>query len=71
MSADSQHDRLTRLFLGELPLSTRQLGGLAMRAAMSALFAPLVAGVVRGLVERRGEFEARREMRLDTRRPAF
>jgi cell shape-determining protein MreD len=62
---------LTRLFLGELPLSTRQLGGLAMRAAMSALFAPLVAGVVRGFVERRGEFEARREMRLDTRRPAF
>lgn len=62
---------LTRLFLGELPLSARQLAGLATRAAISALVAPAVAGMVRRMVERRGEFEARREMRLETRRPTF
>jgi rod shape-determining protein MreD len=62
---------LTRLFLGPLGLSAGDLGALAARAAVTALAGPFVILAARRLVERLGESDARREMRLDTRRPAL
>ncbi len=62
---------LTRLFLGRLDFQWVQLGPLVLRCGVNAVAAPLVAAVVRGVVERLRETEARREMRLDTRRPAL
>jgi rod shape-determining protein MreD len=62
---------LTRLFLGPLALSTGEVGALVGRAAITALAAPFVIQAARRWVERLGESEAPREMRLDTRRPAL
>jgi rod shape-determining protein MreD len=62
---------LTRLFLGDLALPAGQAARVLLRAAVTALAAPFGVGAVRGLVERLDVSEARREMRLDTRRPAL
>lgn len=62
---------LTRLFLGPVPVSLGELEVLAGRAALTAALAPAAAGLFRGLVRRLAEGEARREMRLETRRPVF
>jgi len=62
---------LTRLFLGEFPLQAGELLNLAVRAIVTAPFAPVVGGLVRRICERLDESEARREMRLDTRRPVL
>lgn len=59
---------LSWLFLGAFPLQPGELLTLALRAAATAPFAPLIAGLVRRLCDRLDESEARREMRLDTRR---
>jgi hypothetical protein len=62
---------LTRLYLGRLDLDGAALAGHALRALVTAAAAPPVTGLARRLVRRLAEFEARREMRLDTRRPAL
>jgi cell shape-determining protein MreD len=59
---------LSWLFLGEFPLRPGELLGLGVRAAVTAPFAPLVGAVARRISDRLDESEARREMRLDTRR---
>jgi rod shape-determining protein MreD len=59
---------LSLLFLGDFPLQAGELLTLAIRAALTAPFAPVVAGLARRLCERLDESEARREMRLETRR---
>lgn len=59
---------LSWLFLGAFPLQPGELVTLGIRAALTAPFAPLVGGLVRRICERLDESEARREMRLDTRR---
>jgi len=59
---------LSFLFLGEFPLQPGELLTLGIRAAVTAPFAPLVGGLARRVCERLDESEARREMRLDTRR---
>ena len=62
---------LSWIFLGEFPLQPGELLTLALRAAATAPFAPLVGAFVRRLCERLDESEARREMRFDTRRPVL
>lgn len=62
---------LTRIFLGGLALPAGEAARLLLRAGMTALAAPAFAGTLRALVERIDASEARREMRLDTRRPAL
>jgi hypothetical protein len=59
---------LSWLFLGAFPLQPGELVTLAIRAALTAPFAPLVGALVRRICEGLDESEARREMRLDTRR---
>jgi rod shape-determining protein MreD len=60
---------LARVFLGAFPVTLHDLAAVAARAAVTALFAPALAGAARSLVRWIGEEESRREMRLDTRRP--
>ena len=62
---------LTRIFLGDLGLPAAGAALLLLRAGVTALAAPFFAGALRGLAERLDASEARREMRLDTRRPAL
>jgi hypothetical protein len=59
---------LSWLFLGAFPLQPGELLTLGLRALLTAPFAPLVAAIARGVRERLDESDARREMRLDTRR---
>jgi hypothetical protein len=59
---------LSWLFLGAFPLQPGELVTLGIRAALTAPFAPLVGALVRRICEGLDESEARREMRLDTRR---
>jgi rod shape-determining protein MreD len=62
---------LSRLFLGDFPFLPADLVTLAVRAAVTAPFAPMAHALVRRLSERLEEGDARREMRLDTRRPVL
>jgi cell shape-determining protein MreD len=62
---------LGRLLLGSFPLQPSQLTGLLARALLTAPLAPWVAHFSRRLRERLDESEARRDMRLDTRRPVL
>jgi len=59
---------LSLLFLGEFPLRAGELVTLGIRAAVTAPLAPLVGALARRVCERLDESEARREMRLETRR---
>ena len=59
---------LGRLLLGSFPIEPVELLGLAGRALVTALLAPWAARFSRRLRERLDESEARRDMRLDTRR---
>jgi hypothetical protein len=59
---------LSWLFLGAFPLQPGELVTLGIRAALTAPFAPLAGALVRRVCERLDESDARREMRLDTRR---
>jgi hypothetical protein len=59
---------LSWLFLGAFPLQPGELVTFGIRAALTAPFAPPVGALVRRLCERLDESDARREMRLDTRR---
>jgi hypothetical protein len=60
---------LARLLLGWFPLRPLELLGLTGCALVTAPLAPAAAGLVRRLRERLDEAEARRDMRLHTRRP--
>jgi hypothetical protein len=62
---------LGRLLLGSFPVEASQLGGLVARGLLTAPLAPLVVRSSRRLRERLDESEARRDMRLDTRRPVL
>lgn len=62
---------LSWLFLGPLPVSAGDLERVAVRAAVTAAVAPLAAALLRGVARRLDERAARREMRIDTRRPVF
>jgi rod shape-determining protein MreD len=62
---------LGRLFLGSFPLQPVELLGLAARALVTAPLAPSAAALSRRLRESLDETEARRDMRLDTRRPVL
>jgi len=59
---------LSWLFLGAFPLRAGDLLTLGVRAALTAPFAPWVAALVRRVCEGLDDSDARREMRLDTRR---
>ena len=59
---------LGRLLLGSFPLQAGQLTGLVVRALLTAPLAPALARFSHGLRERLDESEARRDMRLETRR---
>ncbi len=59
---------LSWLFLGAFPLQPGELLTLGLRTLVTAPFAPLVLGIARSVRERFDESDARREMRLDTRR---
>jgi cell shape-determining protein MreD len=62
---------LGRLLLGSFPLQPIELLGLLGRALVSAPLAPAAVSLARRLRERLDESEARRDMRLDTRRPVL
>lgn len=62
---------LGRLFLGSFPLEPVELAGLAVSGLVTAPLAPWAAAFCRRLRERLDESEARRDMRLDTRRPVL
>lgn len=62
---------LGRLLLGAFPVEPGQLGALVVRALLTAPLALLVVRFSRGLRELLDESEARRDMRLDTRRPVL
>jgi hypothetical protein len=59
---------LTSLFLGGFPFQLSELATLGVHAAVTAPFAPLVGSVARRVCDHLDEGDARREMRLDTRR---
>ena len=59
---------LSWLFLGAFPLQAGDLLTLGVRAALTAPFAPWVGAIVRRVCEGLDDSDARREMRLDTRR---
>ncbi len=61
---------LSRVFL-DLPFAWSELGAVLTRAAANGVCAPIVGAAARGMAERFEEREARREMRLDTRRPVL
>lgn len=62
---------LGRLFLGSFPLQPVELLGLVARGLVTAPLAPSAAALSRRLRESLDETEARRDMRLDTRRPVL
>jgi cell shape-determining protein MreD len=62
---------LGRLLYGSFALHPFELIGLAGRALVSAPLAPAALMLARRLRERLDETEARRDMRLDTRRPVL
>lgn len=62
---------LTRLFLGPLPLDGAALLAPLERALPTVLLAAPLARGIRGLIHHLGQAKARREMRLDTRRPVL
>jgi len=62
---------LGRLLLGSFPLQPSQLTALVGRALLTAPLAPWVVPFSRRLRDRLDESEARRDMRLDTRRPVL
>ena len=62
---------LGRLLLGSFPLQPVELLGLAARGLVTAPLAPSAAALSRRLRESLDETEARRDMRLDTRRPVL
>jgi hypothetical protein len=62
---------LGRLLFGSFALHPADLLSLAARALVTAPFAPVVLGLSRRLRERLDETEARRDMRLETRRPVL
>ncbi|MCP3985744.1 MAG: hypothetical protein GY723_15270 [bacterium] len=57
-------------FLG-LSFHGSEVGGVLVRAVVTGLCAPAVSSLAQGLVERLDESQARREMRLETGRPAL
>lgn len=62
---------LGQLFLGSFPLQLVELTGLAACALVTAPLAPWAAVFARRLRERLDASEARRDMRLDTKRPVL
>jgi cell shape-determining protein MreD len=62
---------LGRLLLGSFPLHPVELLGLVGRGLVTAPLAPSAAALSRRLRESLDETEARRDMRLDTRRPVL
>jgi len=62
---------VTRLFLGSFALQPEELTRLALHAAVTAPFAPLVGRLARRIHDRLEDGDSRREMRLDTRRPVM
>jgi hypothetical protein len=62
---------LSWLFLGAFPLQPGEIVTLCLRALVTAPFAPLVGAFARRIHDRLDESEARREMRLETRRPVL
>ncbi len=62
---------LSRLFLGSFPLEPVELLGLAASALVTAPLAPWAAALASRLRERLEESDARRDMRLETRRPVL
>lgn len=62
---------LGRFLLGSFPVQPVELLALLGRAFVSAPLAPVVATLCRRVRERLDESEARRDMRLDTRRPVL
>jgi cell shape-determining protein MreD len=62
---------LGRLLLGSFPVQPLELLGLGARALVTAPLAPAAAALSRRLRDRLDESEARRDMRLDTRRPVL
>ena len=57
------------LFVSSFAIAISEVGGLFWRAGATAVFAPLVGTMARSVVEWLSETEARREMRIETRRP--
>lgn len=62
---------LTRLYLGPLPLAPGAMLPALERALPTLVLAAPVGGAIRRLIDHLGEARARREMRLDTRRPVL
>jgi rod shape-determining protein MreD len=62
---------LGRLLLGSFPIQPVELARLVARALVTAPLVPWAARFSRRLRERLDESEARRDMRLDTRRPVL
>ena len=60
---------LAQAFLGDFPLRGADLAQVLGRAGVSAALAPPVVTSVRRIAQAFDDAEARREMRLDTRRP--
>lgn len=60
----------SRFFLG-LSFHWSEVGGVLLRAGVNGLVAPLIGGVARWIADALDESEARREMRLDTKRPVL
>jgi rod shape-determining protein MreD len=59
------------LFVSSFSVAFSEIGALLSRATATGLAAPLVGGFARGVVEWLSETEARREMRIETRRPVL
>ncbi len=59
----------SRFFLG-LAFHWSEVGGVLVRTVATGVCAPFAGSFAQGLVDRLDESQARREMRLDTRRPA-
>jgi cell shape-determining protein MreD len=62
---------LARLMFGSFPLAPLEIVELAGRALVTAPLAPALAAFARRLRERLDEAEARRDLRLHTRRPVL
>ncbi len=62
---------LGRVFVGPLPLGVAALGPVLAAIVATAVVAPLAVGIARAVVTKLDESAVRREMRLDTRRPAI
>ena len=59
------------LFIPSFAVAWSALGGLTARATMTGIAAPFVGRLARTVTEWLSETEARREMRLETRRPVL